>query len=103
MTWVSRSRRTQNWTLLIFKAHKKDPRIADVVKDMAEELGTGNTYPDMLERMAQYELTLLDWAEANIGASRYFVFANKCWPAFPNNLVLSYAMSTAVLHQEVFR
>ena len=35
------------------------------------------------ERMAQYELTLLDWAEANLGASKYFVFANKCWPAFP--------------------
>ena len=52
---------------------------------MAEELGTGNTYPDMLERMAQYELTLLDWAEANLGASRYFVFANKCWPAFPEH------------------
>jgi L-fucose isomerase-like protein len=69
--------------LISYRAHKDDPRIADVVKDMAEELGTGNTYPDMLERMAQYELTLLDWAEANIGASRYFVFANKCWPAFP--------------------
>ena len=24
----------------------------------------------------------MDWAEANRGASEYFVFANKCWPAF---------------------
>lgn len=69
--------------LVSYKAHAKDPRIADVIKNMAEELGSGNTYPDLLERMAQYELTLLDWAEANLGASKYFVFANKCWPAFP--------------------
>jgi len=32
--------------------------------------------------LAQYEVTLLDWAEENKGASEYFVFANKCWPAF---------------------
>lgn len=30
---------------------------------MAEEMGTANPYPDLLKRMAQYELTLLDWAE----------------------------------------
>jgi len=36
----------------------------------------------VLERLAQYELALLDWAEKNIGASKYHVFANKCWPAF---------------------
>ena len=69
--------------LVAYKAHDNDPRIAGVIKDMDEELGSGNTYPDLLERMAQYELTLLDWAEANLGASKYFVFANKCWPAFP--------------------
>jgi L-fucose isomerase-like protein len=69
--------------LVAYKAHANDPRIAGVIKDMDEELGSGNTYPDLLERMAQYELTLLDWAEANLGASKYFVFANKCWPAFP--------------------
>ena len=51
---------------------------------MSEELGAkGNIYPDFLPRMAQFELTLLDWAEKNKGAREYVVFADKCWPAFP--------------------
>ena len=66
-----------------FNDHKGDSRIPAVAKEMAEELGkNGNTYPSVLEKLAQYELTLLDWAEANKGASKYDVFANKCWPAF---------------------
>lgn len=70
--------------LVSYRAHKDDKRIADVVKDMAAELGTkGNNYPEMLPRMAQFELTLLDWAEANKGSRDYVVFADKCWPAFP--------------------
>ncbi len=62
--------------------HKDDPRIEAVAKEMALELGAGNKMPGVLPRLAQYELTLLDWAEANRGAAEYFVFANKCWPAF---------------------
>lgn len=69
--------------LVAYHAHKDDPRIAEVAADMAGELGMGNTYPDLLPRMAQYELTLKDWAEQNKGARDYIVFANKCWPAFP--------------------
>ncbi|MDR3120154.1 MAG: fucose isomerase [Clostridiales bacterium] len=70
--------------LVSYRQHKDDARIAEVVKDMANELGTGgNQYPDMLPRLAQFELTLLDWAEQNKGARKYVVFANKCWPAFP--------------------
>ena len=69
--------------LVAYKAHAGDPRIDDIAKDMAQELGKGNQYPELLARMAQYELTLLDWAEQNKGAREYFVFANKCWPAFP--------------------
>ena len=38
--------------------------------------------PGILPRLAQYELTLLDWAEAHKGARQYVAFANKCWPAF---------------------
>ena len=52
--------------------------------DMAKEMGEGRYYADMLERMAQFELTLLDWAEAHKGARKYVVFADKCWPAFPS-------------------
>ncbi|MBO7729966.1 MAG: fucose isomerase, partial [Lachnospiraceae bacterium] len=70
--------------LVSFKAHADDPRIQEVCDDMAKELGvTGNAYPEMLPRMAQFELTLLDWAEAHKGARKYVAFADKCWPAFP--------------------
>ncbi len=70
--------------LVSYKEHANDPRIAEVVEDMAKELGVGNQYPDLLPRMAQYELTLLDWIDNNIGARKYVAFANKCWPAFPS-------------------
>jgi len=67
-----------------FKQHAGDSRIDGIVAEMTEELGeSGNNYPDLLPRMAQFELTLLDWAEENKGARDYVAFANKCWPAFP--------------------
>ncbi|QOX63717.1 fucose isomerase [Anoxybacterium hadale] len=70
--------------LVSYRAHVGDPRISNVVSDMAQELGVqGNQYPDLLPRMAQFELTLLDWAEQNKGSREYVAFANKCWPAFP--------------------
>nr|WP_207669555.1 fucose isomerase [Caproiciproducens galactitolivorans] len=70
--------------LVSYRAHAGDKRIPGIVDDMAKELGTkGNQYPDLLPRMAQFELTLLDWAEQNRGSRDYVVFADKCWPAFP--------------------
>lgn len=65
-----------------FNNHKDDPRIPAVIKEMEQELGDGNGYPGILPKLAQYELTLKDWAEDHKGASEYVVFANKCWPAF---------------------
>lgn len=69
--------------LVSYRAHKGDPRIADVCADMAAEMGEGKYYPDLLERMAQFELTLLDWARDHKGSRKYVAFADKCWPAFP--------------------
>lgn len=70
--------------LVSYREHAGDGRIDSVVKDMAAELGAdGNSYPDLLPRMAQFELTLLDWMENHKGARDYVAFANKCWPAFP--------------------
>ena len=70
--------------LVAYKAHENDPRIGAVCEDMAMELGVdGNRYPTLLPRMAQFELTLLDWAEQHKGARKYVAFADKCWPAFP--------------------
>ncbi len=70
--------------LVAYKEHAGDKRIESVCEDMARELGSsGNNYPEMLPRMAQFELTLLDWAEKHRGARKYVAFADKCWPAFP--------------------
>ena len=69
--------------LVAYKAHADDPRIPAVCADMAAEMGEGCYYPDASARMAQLELTLLDWAEAHKGARQYVAFADKCWPAFP--------------------
>ena len=70
--------------LVSYREHANDVRIDAVCRDMAEELGAaGNHYPDLLPRMAQFELTLLDWAEQHRGSRKYVAFADKCWPAFP--------------------
>jgi L-fucose isomerase-like protein len=66
----------------LFLSKKGDPRIKAVAQDLAKELGHGNTYPDLLEPLAQFEIALLDFMERNLGSSQYAVFANKCWPAF---------------------
>ena len=65
-----------------FNKHADDPRIPDVVKDMEEELGEGNQKPQILSKLAQYELTLLDWVEEHKGYRKYVAIAGKCWPAF---------------------
>ncbi len=65
-----------------FNNHVGDSRIPDVVTDMEAELDAGNTQPGILPRLAQYELTLLDWAESHRDGRDYVAFANKCWPAF---------------------
>ena len=66
------------------KVADRKAEIEAIAKDMAEELGASrNTYPEIVPQMAQLELALLDWYENNKGACDYVVFANKCWPAFP--------------------
>jgi L-fucose isomerase-like protein len=69
--------------LALFNAvDEKDPEVASVAEEMAKELGPGNTYPDLLPRLARFELALTRFAEANLGSRKYAIFANKCWPAF---------------------
>jgi len=65
-----------------FVKHEGDARIPEKVKEMADELGAGNKKPEILAKLAQYELTLLDWVEANRGYRKYVAIAGKCWPAF---------------------
>lgn len=66
----------------IYLSAEGDPKIKSVAKDMADELGTGNQYPDLLNKLAQFEVALISFMENNLGRSKFGVFANKCWPAF---------------------
>ena len=65
-----------------FNNHAGDQRITEVVADMEKELGAGNKKPEILSKLAQYELTLLDWIEAHKGSKKFVAVAGKCWPAF---------------------
>ena len=65
-----------------YNEHANDERIPAVMKSMEEELGEGNQMPGILPKLAQYEITLLDWAKAHKGSREFVVFANKCWPSF---------------------
>jgi L-fucose isomerase-like protein len=66
----------------IFQKSKNDPAVKTVEKDMAKQLGKNNTYPDLLKKLAQYEVALTNFYSDNLGASEFGIFANKCWPAF---------------------
>jgi L-fucose isomerase-like protein len=63
-------------------AEKGAPETKRAARKMAQELGKGNNYPDLLEKIAQYECALDKFMQANLGACQYAAFANKCWPAF---------------------
>lgn len=65
-----------------FHKHEGDERIAEVAADMAKELGEGNKKPEILNKLAQYELTLLDWVGTHRGYRKHVAIAGKCWPAF---------------------
>lgn len=68
--------------LLYQAVAESDPDVQSVAKDMAKELGEGNTYPDLLPKLARFEVALSRFAEENRGSRRYVAYANKCWPAF---------------------
>ena len=75
----------ENSELDLFEAYNKhegDERIPAVVKEMEEELGAGNKKPEILPKLAQYEITLKDWIEEHRGYRKYVAIAGKCWPAF---------------------
>ena len=65
-----------------FNQHEGDERIPAIIKEMEEELGAGNKKPEILSKLAQYELTLKDWIRNHKGYRKYVTIAGKCWPAF---------------------
>jgi L-fucose isomerase-like protein len=66
----------------LVQAEKGNPDVKRIANEIAAELGPGNTYPDLIEKLAQYECALEKYMQTNLGASQYAAFANKCWPAF---------------------
>ena len=64
------------------KVANRTAEIEAIAKDMKAELGERHTYPEIINKMAQLELAIMDWYENNLGGCNYAVFANKCWPAW---------------------
>ncbi len=64
------------------KVASRTAEIEAIAKDMKAELGDGHTYPEIINKMAQLELAIMDWYENHKGACSYVAFANKCWPAW---------------------
>ncbi|WP_026970925.1 L-fucose/L-arabinose isomerase family protein [Aliagarivorans marinus] len=75
----------ENSELDLFAAFQKaegHPDVAKVLAEMEAELGEDNTYGDILPKLAQYEVALVQFHKENLGASTFGIFANKCWPSF---------------------
>ncbi len=51
----------------VFLQAKGAREIKAVAKDMARELGAGNAYPDLLEKLAQFEVGLMNFIEGQPG------------------------------------
>lgn len=65
---------------LSMKDHRDE--ILAIKAEMEAELGEGNKHPEKLMLLAQFELALKTSFNKNLGASKFAVFADKCWPAF---------------------
>ncbi len=66
----------------LYQQAEGHPDIPSIIEDMEKELGDNNPYPDLLPKLAQYEVTLLEFHKNNLGSSTFGIFANKCWPSF---------------------
>jgi len=66
----------------LFLQSKDAPEIKEVVAAMREELKGTKPDPQLLPKLAQYEVALRRFIDQNRGTASYVVLANKCWPAF---------------------
>ena len=67
-----------------YNKHAEDKRIEALVATMNEELDENKT-PDIMPKLAQYELTMEDWIRNHKGNRKYVTLTSTCWPAFPVN------------------
>ena len=84
--------------LAAFNAHEDDPRIAEVAgRRHGQRAGQRQSLtPAYCRRLAQYEITLLDWAEANKGAAEVRRLCQQVLAGLPDASSASCpAMSTA--------
>jgi len=63
-------------------AASQKQKIKTIGQEMKKELGKSAAYPDLIPKLAHFEVTLLEFMAQNLGASQFGVFANKCWPGF---------------------
>ena len=75
--WSEPLLRENAYLTIIVKNVKKGGRIYPLAWDLARELGAGNAYPGILNKLAQFEVALLKFMEANLGASEFGVFADS--------------------------
>ncbi len=66
----------------LFLQSKDAPEIKEVAAAMREELKGTKPDPQLLPKLAQYEVALRRFIDQNRGTASYVVLANKCWPAF---------------------
>ena len=69
-----------------FNKHEGDERIPEIVKEMEEELGAGNKKPEVLSKLAQYELTLKDWVRDHRGYRKYVTTDRKMLAGIPDTV-----------------
>lgn len=69
-----------------YSKHDGDSRIGSIVGEMAQELRLDEECDtDILQKLAQYELTVKDWVRTHKGDRKYVSLTSTCWPAFPIN------------------
>lgn len=66
----------------LFLKAEDNPQIERVKAEMEKELGDGNKFPEILDKLARYEVALTEFYHENLGSRQFGVFAIKCWPAF---------------------
>ncbi len=84
--------------LNIYEAAKNSPRLEKIKKEIEEELGEGNQYPDLINKLAQLEACLMDFYENNLGASKFAIcqYMLACFPGGLSTLPMLYKFSTCI-------